>query len=83
MLRIVVDYCNGATQQQIAARYGVHVQTIRKVLRDAGVSVRDHRAVLTRDEIRTIRMAHAQGTSARELSRRYGVAHTTILRHLS
>lgn len=57
-LRIVVDYCNGATQQQIAARYGVHVQTIRKILRDAGVSVRDHHAVLTRDEIHAIRMAH-------------------------
>jgi len=61
----------------------VHVQTIRKLLRDAGVSVRDHRAVLTQDDIRAIRMAHDQGTGARELSRWYSVAHTTILRHLS
>jgi DNA invertase Pin-like site-specific DNA recombinase len=78
----VVEYCSGATQQQITARYGVHVQTIRKILRDAGVSVRDHRAVFTREEIHTIRTAHAQGTSAHELDRQYGVAHTTVLRYL-
>ena len=54
-----------------------------EVLRDVGVSVRDHRAVLTQNDIRTIRVAHDQGASARELGRRCGLAHTTILRHLS
>ena len=81
-LQIVVAYCNGKTQQEIASSYGVHVQTVRKRLRDAGVMVRDHLAVLTRGEIATIQTEHANGTSARELGRRYSVAHTTILRHL-
>lgn len=79
-LRVVVDYCNGATQQQIADSRGVHVQTIRKVLRDAGVVVREHRATFTHDEIAAIQAARSQGVSARELGRRYNVAHTTILR---
>lgn len=82
VLRIVVDYCNGATQQQIAVSAGVHVQTIRAILREAGVVTREHLATLTRDEVRDLRRMHHGGMSARELGRRFGVAHTTILRHL-
>lgn len=68
MLSVVVAYCNGSTQQQIATELGVHVQTIRATLRD--------------DELQTIRRLRADGVSAHELGRRYNVAHTTILRQL-
>ncbi|OUZ12695.1 hypothetical protein BHE97_00295 [Aeromicrobium sp. PE09-221] len=78
----MVVYCNGATQQQIATTSGVHVQTIRAILREAGVKVSEHDATFTEDELQTIRRLHADGVSARELGRRYGVAHTTILRQV-
>ncbi|MBN8883336.1 MAG: hypothetical protein J0H73_13605 [Salana multivorans] len=81
-LAVVVAYCNGATQQEIATARGVHVQTIRTVLRDAGVKPREHNATFTAEELQTIRGLHAGGMSARELGRHYGVVHTTILRQL-
>lgn len=81
-LAVVVAYCNGATQQQIATAHGVHVQTIRTVLREAGVKPREHNATFTAEELQTIRRLHAGGMSARELGRHYGVAHTTILHQL-
>lgn len=82
MLRVVVDYCNGKTQVEIASKHGLHMQTVRRLLRQAGVVVRDHLAALSAADLQTIRIAHARGVSLRELGRRYGVAHTTILRSL-
>lgn len=82
MLAIVVAYCNGATQQQIATAHGLHVQTIRALLREAGVKIGERNATLTEDELQIIRRLRTDGVSARELGRRYGVAHTTILRQL-
>lgn len=40
VLRLMVDYSNGMTQAEIAQKYGFHVQTVRKRLKDAGVVVR-------------------------------------------
>jgi IS30 family transposase len=82
MLQIIVAYCNGSTQQQIATKLDVHVQTIRSTLRVAGVKLSDRNTTFSDNELQTIRRLHAEGTSARELGRRYGVAHTTILRQL-
>ncbi|MGY5318217.1 helix-turn-helix domain-containing protein [Neomicrococcus lactis] len=82
MLQVVVAYCNGSTQQQIATKLGVHVQTIRSTLRDAGVKLSERNATFSDDELQIIRRLSADGVSARELGRRYGVAHTTILRQL-
>lgn len=82
VLATVVAYCNGATQQQIATTHGLHVQTIRAILREAGVKVNEHNSTFTEDKLQVIRRLHADGVSARELGRRYRVAHTTILRHL-
>lgn len=36
LLPIVVDYANGLTQLEIATNYGLHVQTVRKRLAEAG-----------------------------------------------
>lgn len=82
MLKVVVTYCNGSTQQEIAAELGVHVQTVRATLREAGVKIGERNATFSDDELQTIRRLHADGVSARELGRRYSVAHTTILRQL-
>lgn len=60
----------------------MHVQTIRATLRNAGVKLNERNATFSDDELQTIRRLHADGVSARELGRRYGVAHTTILRQL-
>lgn len=83
MLGIVVAYCNGSTQQQIASAHGVHVKTVRATLRESGVKMIEHNATFSAEELQSIRRLHADGVSARELGRRYGVAHTIILRRLS
>jgi len=82
MLRVVVDYCNGLTQVEVASKYGLHVQTVRRLLQQSGVSMRDHRAALSAADVETIRIARSRGVSLRELGRRYSVSHTTILRSL-
>jgi hypothetical protein len=46
-LQIVVAYCNGSTQEEIAATYGIHVQTVRTRLREVGVNTEDFRAALS------------------------------------
>ena len=81
MLKVVVAYCNGLTQQQIAADLGVHVQTIRSTLREAGVKL-NQRTTFSDDDLQAIRRLYAAGISTRELGRQYGAAHTTILRRL-
>lgn len=80
--QIVVAYCNGSTQAEIAAAHGMHVQTVRARLHDAGVHVQESRAALAPTEKEAIRLLHRQGQSARQLARRYGVAHTMVLRIL-
>ncbi len=79
---MVVAYCNGTTQNQIALDHGVHIQTVRRNLREAGVVLRDRRGSLEPDEVQRVRQLHAQGMTDRELGRRFGVAHTTIARWL-
>lgn len=82
MLRVVVDYCNGLTQVEVASKYGLHVQTVRRLLQRSGVSMHDHRAALSATDLATIRIAHSRGVSLREFGRRYSVSHTTTLRRL-
>ncbi len=60
----------------------MHVKTIRATLRNAGVKLSERNTTFSDDELQIIRRLHAGGVSARELGRRYSVAHTTILRHL-
>ena len=81
-LRVVVAYCNGSTQVQIAASHGMHVQTVRARLREAGVFMHEQRAALSFEERESMRRLHRNGQSARQLARRYGVTHTTVLRLL-
>ena len=82
LLHIVVAYCNGATQEEIALTCGTHVQTVRARLRSAGAQTVRARRALADADIEEIRRLHRSGQSARQLARRYGVAHTTVLRYV-
>jgi DNA-binding NarL/FixJ family response regulator len=53
-LAIVVAYCNGVTQQQIATTHGIHVQTVRTILREVGVKVGTHNSTFTEEEFQAI-----------------------------
>lgn len=46
------------------------------------MKIGERNARFTEDELQTVRRLRADGVSARELGRRHGVAHTTILRQL-
>lgn len=80
ILRMVVDYANGMTQEEIAHKHGLHIQTVRKRLKAAGVATRSRRTALTPQDLDEARDLLDAGLSAREVARRLGVAHTTLLR---
>lgn len=79
---LVVDYANGLTQERIARKRGIHVQTLRKRLREAGVDTRGRLSALSDEELRSARRAVSDGASLRATARRLGVAHTTLQRAL-
>lgn len=45
---MVVDYANGMTQEEIARVHDLHIQTVRKRLKAAGVVTRSRSTALTR-----------------------------------
>lgn len=82
LLPLVVDYANGLTQLEIARKHGMHVQTLRKRLQEAGINTRTRMVALTETELSSARAAVRDGASARAVARRLGVAHTTLQRAL-
>lgn len=66
MLRVVVAYGNDQTQQQIAAAFEVHVQS----LWETGLKIGERYARLTEDELEGIRWLRPGGARARELGPR-------------
>ena len=79
---LVVDYANGMTQAEIAEKHGVHVQTVRKRLRAAGVDTRLRRRALDSADLQEAQELLDSGLSSREAARKFGVSHTTLLRSL-
>lgn len=77
---MVVDYANGMTQEEIARKHGLHIQTVRKRLEVAGVVTRSRSTALTAQDLDEARGLLDAGLSAREVAHRFGIAHTTLLR---
>lgn len=75
---LVADYADGLTQVQIAKKYGLHVQTVRKRLIQAGVDTRARLCILADEDLRAARAAMDDGASIIEIFRGLGVAHTTV-----
>lgn len=82
LLPLVVDYANGLTQMEIAKKRGIHVQTLRKRLRKAGVNTRARVRLLSPAQLEAARSAITDGASLRVTARRLDVSHTTLLRNL-
>ena len=68
------------TQEEIARKHDLHVQTVRKKLKTAGVVTRSRSTALTEEELDEARGLLDAGLSAHEVGRRLGVVHTTLLR---
>lgn len=82
LVQLVVDYANGLTQMEIAKKHGIHVQTVRKRLRDAGVNTRSRVRLLRSEQLDAARSAIADGASLRATAQSLGVSHTTLQRNL-
>lgn len=79
-LVMIVDYANGMTQEDIARKHDLHIQTVRKRLKAAGVVTRSRGNALTEQDLDEARGLLDAGLSARKVGRRLGVVHTTLLR---
>lgn len=81
--QLVADDAEGLTQVQIAEKYGLHVQTVRKRLIAAGVDTHISLRALSDEELRAARVATGERASVREIARGLGIAHTTVTRSLT
>ena len=63
--QIVADYQAGAAVAELAAQYGFHRQTVSRVLRTAGVVVRQN--ATSNEEIERIKRLRAEGKTIREI----------------
>ncbi|MPM30449.1 hypothetical protein SDC9_76999 [bioreactor metagenome] len=80
---LLADYADGMTQVQIAKKQGLHVQTVRRRLIEAGIDTRDQLRALTDEDLRAVRSAKGDAASFRGIARGLGVAHTTVTRSLA
>ena len=62
---VVADYQAGAAVAELAAQYGFHRQTVSRVLRTAGVVVRQN--ATSNEEIERIKRLRAEGKTIREI----------------
>lgn len=82
LLALVVDYANGLTQMELAQKHGMHVQTVRKRLKEVGVNLRTRVKLLSPAQLEAARSAIAGGASLRATARQLGVSHATLTRNL-
>lgn len=78
--RVAADYRTGATIAQLAAQYGIHRQTVMRILDQEGVQTRCY--VLSQADLPTIRHLRTQGATQRTIAERYGVSRRTVGRYL-
>jgi DNA-directed RNA polymerase specialized sigma24 family protein len=74
--RLVAEYRDGASVQELAARWGVHRTTVAAQLRQAGVPLR-RRGVPADRRTEAIRL-YGEGWSCQRLAERYGCHATTV-----
>lgn len=78
----VKGYVAGETVKTLAAEHGLHHQTVRAVLIEAGVLVRT-RQRLTQTQLEEIVQPYESGLTTTEIGERYGVCTSTVgLHHL-
>lgn len=81
---LVQDFTSGASTYELAKRYNLQRNTVRTVLRRAGLDTgaRGRPPMLTAADKAEIRTKHADGTTQRNLAVTYGVSVSTIRRAL-
>lgn len=82
LLALVVDYANGLTQMELARKHDMHVQTVRKRLKEVGVNLRARVKLLSPAQLEAARSSIARGASLRATARQLGVSHATLTRNL-
>ena len=82
LLALVVDYANGLTQMELAQKHDMHVQTVRKRLKEVGVNLRARVKLLSPAQLEAARSSIACGASLRATARQLGVSHATLTRNL-
>ncbi|MDR2379605.1 MAG: helix-turn-helix domain-containing protein [Bifidobacteriaceae bacterium] len=80
--QIVATYATGITQQQVAGKFHLHVQTVRRHLRLAGAPARNRQSPLGDAQLAEAKSLLDGGVSVRRLGILFGMAHTTIARLL-
>jgi hypothetical protein len=73
--RLVDLYRSGATGKELAARFGIGLSSVKRLLHERGVR---HVPKLTTKQAEAIFASYRTGVGPRELSRRYGVTERTI-----
>ena len=82
LLALVVDYANGLTQMELAQKHDMHVQTVRKRLKEVGVNLRARVKLLSSAQLEAALSSIACGASLRATARQLGVSHATLTRNL-
>lgn len=82
LLALVVDYANGLTQMELAQKHDMHVQTVRKRLKEVGVNLRARVKLLSPAQLEAARSSIAGGAGLRATARQLGVSHPTLTRVL-
>ena len=80
--QIAAAYATGITQQEVAGKFHLHVQTVRRHLRLAGTPVRTRRSPLSDEQLAEAKSLADGGVSIRRLGILFGIAHTTVARLL-
>ena len=73
--QLVEQYRLGATGAQLAARFGISLSSVKRLLNERGAR---HAPKLTARQIDAVFASYRSGVGPRELSRRYAVTERTI-----
>ncbi|HWL44332.1 MAG TPA: hypothetical protein VNQ73_15430 [Ilumatobacter sp.] len=75
---LVAMYQAGATVYELAEQFGIHRDRVSKLVKSAGVQVRDHERVVVDLDLAAV--LHAQGLSLTDVAKRLAVGRTALIR---